>query len=115
MELELALFYAFHFHFQTGWTQISHRKLKNSISHSVVILASEPDVMLNIFFLKPGVSGGGGLFRCLSKGGHLPIFIIFYDFAGFFTKFVLRGVKTNFILHELLFYSPWGLGLRGWG
>ena len=28
------------------WTQISHRKLKNSISHSVVILASEPDTML---------------------------------------------------------------------
>ena len=28
------------------WTQISHRKLKKSISHSVVILASEPDAML---------------------------------------------------------------------
>ena len=28
------------------WTQISHRKLKNSISRGVVILASEPDTML---------------------------------------------------------------------
>ena len=28
------------------WTKISHRKSKNSISHSVVILASEPDAML---------------------------------------------------------------------
>ena len=29
------------------WSQISHRKLKISISHVVVILASEPDAMLN--------------------------------------------------------------------
>ena len=28
------------------WTQISHRKLKISISHDVVILASKPDAML---------------------------------------------------------------------
>ena len=28
------------------WSQISHRKLKFSISHDVVILASEPDAML---------------------------------------------------------------------
>ena len=28
------------------WSQISHRKLKISISHDVVILASEPDAML---------------------------------------------------------------------
>ena len=34
------------------WTQISHRKLKNSISHNVVILASEPDAMLNGLGLK---------------------------------------------------------------
>jgi hypothetical protein len=27
------------------WSQISHRKLKISISHGVVILASEPDAM----------------------------------------------------------------------
>ena len=29
------------------WSQISDRKLKNSISHGVVILASEPDAMLS--------------------------------------------------------------------
>ena len=29
------------------WSQISHRKLKIFISHGVVILASEPDAMLN--------------------------------------------------------------------
>ena len=28
------------------WTQISHRKLKISISHNMVILASEPEAML---------------------------------------------------------------------
>ena len=28
------------------WSQISYRKLKFSISHGVVILASEPDAML---------------------------------------------------------------------
>ena len=31
------------------WSKISHRKLKISISHDVVILASEPDAMLNGF------------------------------------------------------------------
>ena len=31
------------------WSQISHRKLKISISHGVVILASEPDDMLRPF------------------------------------------------------------------
>ena len=30
------------------WSQISHRKLKISISHGVVILASEPDAMLKM-------------------------------------------------------------------
>ena len=42
--------------------------------------------MTIIFFRGRGGGGGGGggaLFRCLSKGGHLPIFIIFYDFAVF--------------------------------
>ena len=29
------------------WSQISHKELKISISHGVVILASEPDAMLN--------------------------------------------------------------------
>ena len=29
------------------WSQISHKKLKISISHGVVILATEPDAMLN--------------------------------------------------------------------
>ena len=30
------------------WSQISHRKLEISISHDMVILASEPDAMLSI-------------------------------------------------------------------
>ena len=30
----------------SGWSQVSHRKLKISISHDVVILASESDAML---------------------------------------------------------------------
>ena len=31
------------------WSQISHRKLNRSISHGVVVLASEPDAMLTFF------------------------------------------------------------------
>ena len=33
------------------WTQISHRKLKNSISYSVVIWLQEPDGMLNFIIV----------------------------------------------------------------
>ena len=35
--------------------QIRYRKLKNSISHSVIILATEPDAMLH--HLKLGIPG----------------------------------------------------------
>ena len=36
------------------WSQISHRKLKISISHGVVILASESDTMLNSIIINIG-------------------------------------------------------------
>ena len=80
--------------------------------------ANKPILTKNILFLTPQWLGEGrdqgGLFRGL-KGGFGPSLESLKFFSVFFTKFVLRGVKTNFILHELLFYSPWGLGLRGWG
>ena len=60
---------------------------------------------------REGDQGGGAIKG--SKGWHLSIFRIFYVFA-FFTKFVLRGVKT-IIIYRLLFYSPWGLRAGGRG
>ena len=40
------------------WSHISHRKLRNSISHGVVILASEPDTNATSFYVTKTVLVG---------------------------------------------------------
>ena len=77
--------------------------------------ANKPILTKNILFLTPQWLGEGrdqgGLFRGL-KGGFGPSLESLKFFSVFFTKFVLRGVKTNFIFHGLLFIF---LGGQGWG
>ena len=84
------------------WSQISHRNLKFSISHDVVILASEPEAMLRHFLLLI-----------------LDTLILKYNIIQFTLKFqydwfsvVRKSLKTIFILATLRFSKLRNRGLK---